>query len=121
MKLEDTFRLELPIEERLRTLRSAEQRGAENVVRIPAELSLALGSAHFRLGRLEAAEKNYRAAIKARPGLGAAHNNLAVVCMMTDRLEEAKREVRAAEDTGFIVSSLFKADLGVEEPSPSPR
>jgi hypothetical protein len=40
---------------------------------------------------------------------------------MTDRLEEAKREVRAAEDTGFIVSSLFKADLGVEEPSPSPR
>jgi tetratricopeptide (TPR) repeat protein len=111
MKVEDTFRLELPIEERLRVLRDAEQRGVENVVRIPAELSLALGSAHFRMGQIEAAEENYRAAIKARPGLGAAHNNLAVICMMTDRYEEAKREIRAAEETGFIVSPLFKADL----------
>jgi tetratricopeptide (TPR) repeat protein len=102
---------EVVLEERLRVLRDAGLRGAEQTGGVPAELSLALGSAHFRLGRLENAEQEYRAAIAADRRMGAAHNNLAVIFMMTGRLDEANREVQAAEKAGFTVSARFKQDL----------
>jgi len=111
IKDEMTLRLEVGIEDRLRVLHEAEQRGVENRVRVPAELSLALGSAYFRLDQLEPAEKNYRAAIRAKGSLGAAHNNLAVIYMMTGRFDEARREIVAAEEAGFTVSLQFKKDL----------
>ena len=106
---------DINIEQRLRFLREAQMRGAETDVRIPAELSLALGSAHFRLGRLEDAERHYRAAIESDQKLGAAHNNLAVICMLTGRFDEAKIEVKAAEKAGFAVSPRFKDDLKERE------
>ena len=108
---ESTLYLEVGIQDRLRFLRESEHRGLESEARVPAELSLALGSAHFRLGQLESAEDNYRAAIRAKGSLGAAHNNLAVIYMMTGRLDEARREITAAEEAGFTVSPLFKEDL----------
>ena len=40
-----------------------------------------------------------------------AHNNLAVVLMLTGRLEEAEREMKTAEKAGFRVSPQFKEDL----------
>lgn len=108
---ESSLYLEVGIQDRLRFLRESEHRGLESEARVPAELSLALGSAHFRLGQLESAEDNYRAAIRAKGELGAAHNNLAVIYMVTGRFEEARREIIAAEEAGFTVSSLFKEDL----------
>jgi Flp pilus assembly protein TadD len=111
MKMEGTMHLQVPIEDRLRFLREAEQRGVENEPRVPAELSLALGSAHFRLGQIAEAEYSYRSAIRTDGDLGAAHNNLAVVLMMTDRFEEARRQIREAERVGFRVSPAFKEDL----------
>lgn len=107
--------LEVGIEDRLKLLRDAEQRDAGSGVTIPAELSLALGSAYFRLEQLEPAEESFRAAIRRRGNLGAAHNNLAVICMMTGRIEEARKEIRAAEQAGFHVSGRFKADLEEKE------
>jgi Flp pilus assembly protein TadD len=83
----------------------------EAEVRVPAEVYLGLGSAYFRQGKLAPAEKAYRAAVQEDPGLGPAHNNLAVICMQTGRYEEARDEIAAAEAAGFLVSGQFKQDL----------
>ena len=79
--------------------------------RIPAEVSLGLGSAHFRMGQMTEAEQSYRSAIAVNDKLGEAHNNLAVICMLSGRLEEAEREIKAAEKAGFAVNAKFKDDL----------
>jgi Flp pilus assembly protein TadD len=78
---------------------------------MPAELSLALGSAYYRTGDLDAAEREYRSAIKVRAGLGEAHNNLAVVYMKQGKLREAQEELARAEKEGFAVSPQLKQDL----------
>jgi tetratricopeptide (TPR) repeat protein len=77
----------------------------------PPWISIALGSAHFRTNAMADAEREYRAAIEVDPALGEGHNNLAVVLMLTGRYADAEREVKAAEDNGFVVSPQFKADL----------
>ncbi|MBI3932935.1 MAG: tetratricopeptide repeat protein [Acidobacteria bacterium] len=101
----------LRLEERIRVLEDTRLRGADKEVRVPAELSLALGSAHFRQGQLAEAEREYLAAIGADRKLGAAHNNLAVVYMMTGRLAEAERHVKLAEKAGFRVHPKLKDDI----------
>jgi len=106
-----TTALETRIEQQIELLQEAEQKDAETGPRIPAELLLATGSAYFHLGQLEDAEREYRAAIRTNGSLGAAHNNLAVVCMLTGRYEEARTEIRAAEAAGFFVSPGLKDDL----------
>lgn len=78
---------------------------------VPAFVSLALGSAHFRAGSMADAEREYVAAIGANPAMGEAHNNLAVVYMLTKRLEGAEREIKLAEKTGFRVHPQLKEDL----------
>jgi len=110
-----TISMEVPIQDRLRMLKDMEHKGAESGVRVPAELSLALGSAYFRQNLLEDAEREYREATKANDKLGAAHNNLAVIYMLTGRFDEAKDEVKAAEKAGFPVSPRFKEDLKTRE------
>lgn len=99
------------LEQRLSVLR--DQLGRDNAAapQVPAEVSLGLGSAYFRQNQLEPAEQNYRAAIAADNKLGAAHNNLAVILMLTGRLDEAEREMKAAEKAGFTISPKFKEDL----------
>ena len=78
---------------------------------VPAGLSMALGSAYFRTQNLEAAEREYLEAIKVAPKFGEAHNNLAVVYMLTGRTELAEREVALAEESGFKVNPKLKDDL----------
>ena len=77
----------------------------------PAFISLALGSAHFRNRELPDAEREYRAAIAARPGLGEALNNLAVVLLLTGRPAEAQEHLRRAEKAGFQVAPGLKKDI----------
>ena len=77
----------------------------------PAEVLLALGSAHFRNGDADEAEASWKGAIEANPKLGEAHNNLAVIYMQTDRLDAADEELKQAEKAGFRVNPQFKADL----------
>ena len=102
---------QIALEQRISMLKDNQMRGDHGAPQIPAELSLGLGSAYFRQGQLQPAEQNYRAAIAADGKLGAARNNLAVIYMMTGRLDEATKEVQAAEKAGFPVSSQFKQDL----------
>jgi tetratricopeptide (TPR) repeat protein len=99
------------LQERKRLLEQQQEKDSINVVAVPAELSIALGSAYFRLRRLEDAEREYLAAIAAGDQTGAAHNNIAVIYMMTERYDEAKTSVQWAEEAGFRVDPRFKEDL----------
>ena len=102
---------QIALEQRISVLKDQQMRGDHGSTRVPAEVSLGLGSAYFRLGRHEPAEQSYRAAIAVDGKMGAAHNNLAVICMLSGRLDEAEREIQAAEKAGFTVSPQFKRDL----------
>ncbi len=78
---------------------------------VPAGLSMAIGSAYFRLDDLANAEQEYKAAIEVKPTFGEAHNNLAVVYLITGRPTEADAEVNAAEKAGFRVNPRLKDDI----------
>lgn len=100
----------LKLENRLQQLQNERSRES-TVLEVPAEVSLALGSAYFRTGDLDNAEKEYREATRVNSKMGEAHNNLAVVCMMTGKFDEAQKEIKAAEESGFRVNPRFKEDL----------
>lgn len=98
--------------ELIRDLERAMHEGITDIsVRVPAFVSLSLGSAHFRRGAMGEAEREYRNAIKANPKMGEAHNNLAVVLLLTGRPEEAEKRVKEAEKRGFRVPSAVKDDI----------
>ena len=71
---------------------------------VPAWVSLSLGSALFRSGKLADAETEYKAAVSADPRSGEAHNNLAVVYLETERFNDALASINAAKKTGFKVN-----------------
>jgi tetratricopeptide (TPR) repeat protein len=78
---------------------------------VPAGLSMALGSAYFRLNQLEDAEREYKAAIAVNPSFGEAHSNLAVVYLVTGRIDEADAAVKIAEKAGFKPNPRLKDDI----------
>ena len=108
------------IEERIRLLENMRLSGRE-IIRVPAEVHLALGSAYFRQDKLEEAEGAYTLAVRENDKLGAAHNNLAVIYMLTGRLPQSRAAVDAAERAGFRVDPRFKADLQAREAAGPPR
>lgn len=80
-------------------------------LRVPAFVSLSLGSAYFRKGDNATAETHFRAAIEANPKMGEAHNNLAVLLLMTGRVADAEQEVRLAEKARFRVNPALKDEI----------
>jgi tetratricopeptide (TPR) repeat protein len=78
---------------------------------VPSAVFQALGHAQFLAGALPAAERAYRAALEVDPRSGDAHNDLAVILMLTGRLEEARREVERAESAGVKVSPRLKEEI----------
>lgn len=98
----------LGLEERLHEL---ERWRKVDVTRPPPLLSLALGNAYFHAGSLPEAEEEFRAVLLADPRSGDAHNNLAVVLMVTGRAAEAAEEVKRAEKTGIRVSPRLKDEI----------
>jgi tetratricopeptide (TPR) repeat protein len=87
------------------------QRLRQDPQREPVALALAIGGAQFNAGALEAAEREFRAATVAEPGNGDAHNNLAVTLTLLGRLDEAERELRAAEKAGVRVSPRIRDEI----------
>jgi tetratricopeptide (TPR) repeat protein len=77
----------------------------------PPEVSLALGSAYFRNGSMDDAEREWKAAIAVNPKLGEAHNNLAALYAMTGRKADAEAAVKAAEKAGYKVNPRLKDDI----------
>lgn len=100
----------LKLESRIKELETYKFTGG-GVIEVPAEFSLALGSAYFRTGALADAQREYEAALRVRPKFGEAHNNLAVVYMLQGKLAEADVQVKAAEKAGFHVNPQLKVDL----------
>jgi len=78
--------------------------GMSMVTTAPPWVSLSLGSAFFRSGRLADAEREYKAAIAADNRFGEAHSNLAVVYLETNRLAEAEAALKNARKAGFKVN-----------------
>lgn len=95
----------------IRELEARRHRSTSGPPPTPPWISIALGSAYFRTNAMADAEREYREALKVDTKLGEGHNNLAVICMLTGRYEEAEQEVRAAEQAGFRVNPQFKEDL----------
>ncbi len=94
-------------------LREAIERGTNMTIEstVPAWVSLALGSAYFRSGKLLDAEREYQAAVAVDPKAGEAHSNLAVVYMETGRIADAERAIAAAEKAGYKVNPQLKQDI----------
>jgi len=78
---------------------------------VPPWVSLALGSAYFRSGKLADAEREYKATIAADIKSGEAHNNLAVVYLETGRVAEAEASIKAAKKAGFRVNPQLEQDI----------
>lgn len=102
------FRIEQRLEE-LETLRRGRNFG--EAFQVPAEIFLALGSAYFRAGHLQDAEREWKAAVAVNGRLGEAHNNLAALYAMTGRKQAAEQAVRAAERANFRVNPQLRRDI----------
>jgi tetratricopeptide (TPR) repeat protein len=71
---------------------------------VPAWVSLSLGSAYFRSGKMADAEREFKAASEADRRSGEALSNLAVVYLETQRFDQALAAVESAKKTGFRVN-----------------
>lgn len=87
---------------------------------VPAPLSLALGSAYFRLGRLADAEREYRAALAKQPKFAEAGINLAVVLLMTGRPGDAREQLELAKKNGASVPAGLESDIAAAFSKGSP-
>jgi tetratricopeptide (TPR) repeat protein len=103
------------LEERIRVLEGMRLNGKDQHVQVPAELHLALGSAYYRQGALVDAEREYTDAIRVDSKLGPAHNNLAVIYMLSGRFKEAHVALQKAEKSGYPVNPNLKRDLATRE------
>ena len=101
----------MELDRRIHDLRTQRFHDERTAVVVPTWISIALGSAYFRAGAMADAEREYRAAIAVDSKLGEAHNNLAVVCLLTGRFADAEQEIKAAEKSGFKVNPQLKDDL----------
>jgi tetratricopeptide (TPR) repeat protein len=95
----------------LTQLEAMRRRDPAAAIQLPPYILTALGSAYFRAGAFADAEREWRAAIAIDPSIGEIHNNLAVVLMLTNRFDEADKEVALAEKAGFKVNPRLKEDL----------
>jgi tetratricopeptide (TPR) repeat protein len=107
------------LQQQLRLTQQASDRGINVSMEtgVPAFVSLSLGSAYFRAGRLADAEREYKTAVAADAQLGEAWNNLGVVYAMTNRYADAARALEAAEKAGFHVNPQLKSDLAKKKKS----
>jgi tetratricopeptide (TPR) repeat protein len=105
------------LSERRRQMQENLQHGTDVSIEasVPSFVSLALGSAFFRMGRLPDAEREYKATIASDPKTGEAYSNLAVVYLQTGRFEDADKAVKAAEKTGFKVNPMLKDDIAAKK------
>ena len=109
------------IQNRVRELSRSSNRGTvPDAIVTPPEISLSLGSAHFRNGDLQQAEQNYFAAVEADENFGEAHNNLAVIYLLTGRAVQALESADRAEAAGFRVNPNLRHDIenALKEPEP---
>ena len=98
------------LKQQIRTLQAERDAGPATgtAAPVPSFVSLTLGSAYFHLDRLPDAEREFRAALAVEPKFGEALSNLALVCLLTGRAEEAQSYVRVAEEAKFSINPELK-------------
>ena len=103
----------MQVQDQLRQLKEQRRQIQEYITRgttmsiessVPAYVSLSLGSAYFRSGKLQDAEREFKAAAEADRRSGEALSNLAVVYLETERFSQALEAIEAAKKTGFKVN-----------------
>jgi tetratricopeptide (TPR) repeat protein len=101
------------LQTKLMTLQQAKERNdiVSMDATVPYFVPLALGAAYFRNGQFAEAEREYNEAIQANADSGETHNNLAVLYLMTGRVDQAEAAVARAEKTGFKVNPGLKQDI----------
>jgi protein O-GlcNAc transferase len=99
------------LQDQQETLRSQRRRSQTQAEPTPPWILVALGSAYFRNSDPGEAERQYKAALALDPKIGEVHNNLAVVYLLTGRLDEAQREVDLATTAGFAVPPGLVRDI----------
>jgi len=97
------------IEAALRELESGKAQLARGDV--PAEVYMALGNAYFQSGSLPDAEREFLTALRANPKSGDVQNNLAVVYMLTGRLDDAEQAMKRAEKAGVPVNPRLREEI----------
>ena len=121
--------LEIPREEMRRRIHAMEDRLDElHKARglrpaEPPELAFALGNAYVQTGSFTDAEREFRAALAARPGWGDVHHNLAVVMLAMNRADEADAEVKKARKAGVAVHPRLEEEIKkrrATQPQPPP-
>jgi tetratricopeptide (TPR) repeat protein len=78
---------------------------------VPSWVSLSLGSAYFRSGKLADAEREYKAAIETDRKSGEAYSNLAVVYLETARFDDAFAALQNAKKSGFRVNPQLEKEI----------
>lgn len=98
------------LKQQIRTLQAERDAGPSTgtLSPVPSFVSLTLGSAYFRVDRLPDAEREFRAALAVEPKFGEALSNLALVCLLTGRAQEAQSYIRVAEEAKFTVNPELK-------------
>jgi Tfp pilus assembly protein PilF len=101
------------LQEQRRQLQDLVSRGANMTITagVPSWVSLSLGSAYFRAGKLADAEREYKEAIATDSRSGEAHSNLAVVFLETGRLIEADASIKEAKKAGFRVNPQLEQEI----------
>lgn len=99
------------IDTQIAQLETIRKRGPSDAPKVAPFISTALGSAYFRKGDYTLAEAEWRNALTVDPKIGEVHNNLAVLCLMNDRVTEAAEHVKLAEKAGVRVNPQLKADI----------
>lgn len=104
---------QMELQNQINMLQQATQQDSRTSVvgAVPGFVSLAVGSAYFRLNQLEDAEREYKRALEGDVKYGEAHNNLAVVYFLTERYDAAEQSIKAAEKSGYRVSQGLKDDI----------
>lgn len=74
---------------------------------------LGLGNSAFALDDLAGAEAAFRRLLQQRPGMAAAHNNLALVLQARGRLAEARAEAERAVDLGGPHAAAYADTLAL--------
>jgi tetratricopeptide (TPR) repeat protein len=78
---------------------------------VPFYVPMSLGAAYFRDNQFADAEREYKIALEANSDSGETHNNLAVLYLLTDRVDLAQSEIKLAEQTGYKVNPGLKDDV----------
>ncbi|MBP7147952.1 MAG: tetratricopeptide repeat protein [Acidobacteria bacterium] len=102
---------EVRMEDAIRKLEAVQMPDKSRAGEPPGEVYFFIGTALFRLNRLDDAVQAWEQAARLNPAHAACQNNLAVAYWKQGRVEQARAALAQAEQLGATVNPQFKSDL----------